>query len=173
MENQNTDNFEVEEQNEDSFEVEDVEETEDIEEEEEEVEVNPLEDEVAHLKSENAKLQRLLKKKSPAKKEVKEDGDTPSEYVTKADLERIRLESKGLSEKQVDFALKYGGLSALSDPYLKKAIDEIAQEEKQLNQTATSKKGGDVSKKYSLNQIRNMPTDKLEQLIREGKIKNL
>lgn len=174
MENENT-VPQDETQFEETFAVDESEDTEEVdtdEETEDGDESNQHQDEVAHLKAENAKLQRLLKKESKAEKKSEAKKDD-SDYVTKQDLERIRLEAKGLTEKQVDFAMKYGGVSALNDPYLKKAIDEIAVEEKQISSTAESKKGGDINKKYTLNQVRNMPTAELEKLIREGKIKNI
>lgn len=127
------------------------------------------EDEVEHLKAENAKLQRLLKKASKSEDKPKED--TTSNGVTKEDLERVRLEAKGYDDDQVEFLMKFGGSQATKDPAIMKVVETMKEQKAQEKAQATSSTQSKSSRRYSQEELRNMPTDKLEKLIREGKIK--
>lgn len=131
-----------------------------------------LHEELKKKDAEIAKLNRLLKKgsKSSDKEEKEEVSD---KYVTKADLDKIRLEAKGYDDDQIEFIMSVGGVDALKKPAIKKVVESIREEKEQLNAQASTKSQSKSSKTYSQEEIRAMPVEKLEQLIREGKIKNI
>ena len=150
-------------QDEETFEIEDdVEETEDSVEDEENS--TQLHEELKKKDGEIAKLNRLLKKKEKTTEQTQE-------VPTSKEIERLRLEIKGYDDDQVDFLMSVGGLKALSNPAVKKVADAMREEKKQLSAQATSKSQGKSTKTYSQAEINAMPLAKLEQLIREGKIK--
>lgn len=137
-----------------------------------------LQEKLRKLEKENAKFKRLLGKKT--EKVSDEDGETTKskttpksddEYVTKRELEMMRLESKGYDGDQVELIMKLGGISALKDESVKKAIDAIKAEKDQIKAQAETKSTSKSSRSYSADDLRAMPTDKLEKLIREGKVK--
>lgn len=131
-------------------------------------------DDVARLKAENAKLQRLLKKKSNKVEapERKAETGTP-EFVTKTDLEKFRLEAKGYDEEQIEFIMSVGGASALKNPHIVKTLNSMKEEKEQFNAQAQTKSQGKATRVYTADEVKAMPLEKLEKLIREGKIKNL
>jgi hypothetical protein len=151
-------------QDEETFEIEDdVEETTDSVEDEENS--TQLHEELKKKEAEIAKLNRLLKKKDKA---VEKDG---GEATTNKEIERLRLEIKGYEDDQIDFIMSIGGVKALSNPAVKKVADAMKEEKSQLNAQATSKSQSKGSRTYSQAELKAMPLDKLEALIREGKIK--
>lgn len=143
---------------------------------EDEVNSTQLQSELEKQKAENAKLQRLLKKaekKEEKSEESESDSKSPSEaYLTKAEAERLRLEIKGYDDDQIDLIMKLGGVEALKDVTIKDVVEKIKEEKQQLNAQASSKSQSKSSKHYSQEDLRAMPLDKLEKLIREGKIKS-
>jgi len=162
MEENKNDELEVA-QDEETFEIEDdVEETNNSVEDEENS--TQLLEELKKKEAEIAKLNRLLKKKD---KVVEKEGDVP----TKTELEELRLEIKGYDEDQIKFIMSLGGAKALNNPAVKRVADAMKEEKAQLNAQATSKSQSKGSRTYSQAELRAMPLDKLEQLIREGKIK--
>lgn len=161
-------------QNEETFEVDETEDESNDESEEESSDDDEnstqYQEELKKKDAEIAKLNRLLKKTPKDEK----PSDTPSDdsnVVTKADLERIRLEAKGFDEDQVEFLMKFGGSQALKDEAVKQVVDTMAEKKKQLNAQASGKTQGTGSRKYSQEDLRAMPLEKLEKLIKEGKIK--
>lgn len=150
-------------QDEETFEIEDdVEETDSTTEGEENS--TQLHEELKKKEAEIAKLNRLLKKKEKAT-------DSTQEVPTSKEIEKLRLEIKGYDDDQVNFLMSVGGLKALSNPAVKRVADAMKEEQKQLQAQASSKSQGKSSKTYSQAEINAMPLAKLEQLIREGKIK--
>jgi hypothetical protein len=162
MENENTVDIQDETQEDETLEVE-----EDESETDNGDDSNQHQDEVAHLKAENAKLQRLLNKGTKKKEEKTETKDS----LNSDEVSRLRLEIKGYDDEQIDFLMNIGGLNALKIPAVKKVVDTMKEEKSQLQAQATSKSQGKSSKTYSDAEIKAMPVAKLEQLIREGKIK--
>jgi hypothetical protein len=169
MENEeNTVNPQDEIQDEETFEVDEAEESDESTDNDENS--TQYQEELKKRDAEIAKLNRLLKKTSKDEK----PSDTPtddSNVVTKADLERIRLEAKGYDDDQVEFLMKFGGSQALKDEAIKTVVDTMAEKKKQINAQASSKSQGTSSRKYSQEDLRAMPLEKLEKLIKEGKIK--
>lgn len=127
-------------------------------------------DEAERLRTENAKLQRLLKKASKSDEEKPKE-DTTSNGVTREDLERVRLEAKGFDDEQVDFLMKFGGSQATKDDAVMQVISAMKEKKAQESAQAKSSSQSKTSRRYSQEDMRNMPLDKLEKLIREGKIK--
>jgi alcohol dehydrogenase class IV len=162
MDEQQNDDLEVT-QDEETFEIEDdVEETTDSVEDEENS--TQLHEELKKKEAEIAKLNRLLKKKDKA---VEKGEEVP----TNKEIERLRLEIKGYEDDQIDFIMSIGGVKALNNPAVKKVADAMKEEKSQLNAQATSKSQSKGSRTYSQAELQAMPLDKLESLIREGKIK--
>lgn len=174
MENEEkTVDFQDETQEEETFEVDETEESDDSDEESSDNDENSTqnqEDELKKAQAEIAKLNRLLKK-TEKKEEESPKSDNSSNAVTKEDLERLRLEAKGYEEEDIDLIMKFGGVKALEDESIKDVINIRKEKRQQVNAQATSKTQGKSSRKYSQEQLRAMPLDKLEKLIREGKIK--
>ena len=89
----------------------------------------------------------------------------------KEDLEKIRLEAKGYDEDQVNFLMRFGGSEALQDEAVQTVVKTMAEKKAQVNAQATGKSQGKTARRYSQDDLRAMPLDKLETLIKEGKIK--
>jgi hypothetical protein len=169
MENEeNTVDFQDETQEEDTFEVDESESSDESTDNDENS--TQYQEELKKKDAEIAKLNRLLKKTSKDEKPLEKPSDD-SNVVTKADLERIRLEAKGFDDDQIEFLMKFGGTQALKDDAIKTVVDTMAEKKKQLNAQATSKTQGTSSRRYSQEDLRAMPLEKLEKLIKEGKIK--
>ena len=169
MENEETTvDFQDEITEEETFEVDESEETDESTDNDENS--NQYQEELRKRDAEIAKLNRLLKK-TPKDEKPSEKPSNDSNVVTKADLERIRLEAKGFDDDQVEFLMRFGGSQALKDEAVLTVVNTMAEKKKQLNAQASSKSQGTSSRKYSQEDLRAMPLEKLEKLIREGKIK--
>lgn len=157
MDNTKADDFEVEIQDEETLDADDTADNGD--------DSNQHQDDVARLKAENAKLQRLLNKKP------KQEEAGSIEPTIKAELEKVRLEAKGYDDEQVEFLMKFGGASALKDPAIKRVADAMKEEKEQLQAQASSKSQSKSETKYSEDKLRNLSSDEIMKLYREGKIK--
>ena len=176
MENEETTvDFQDEIQEEETFEVDETEDSEESKEESSDNDENSTqnqEDELKKAQAEIAKLNRLLKKESKSKEEdSKPSPSNDSNVVTKEDLERLRLEAKGYEEDDVDLIMKFGGVKALEDEAIKDVIEVRREKRQQESAQATSKTQSKGTRRYSQEQLRDMPLEKLETLIKEGKIK--
>lgn len=166
---ENTVDFQDETQEEETFEVDETEEeSEDESSDNDENSTQNQEDKLETLERELAKYKRLANKNS--KKEEKKESPSDNS-VTKEDLERIRLEAKGYEEDDIDLIMKFGGTKALEDESIREVINIRKEKRQQVNAQAKSTTQGKSSRRYSQEQLRNMPLEKLEKLIREGKIK--
>jgi hypothetical protein len=169
MENETTVDFQDETKEEESYEVDESEQSEDTT-EEDEVNSTQLQSELEKAKAEIAKLSRLLKKGDKPKGEKSSPQDD-SNVVTKADLERIRLEAKGYDEDQVEFLMRFGGAEALKDEAVKSVIDTMKEKKTQAQAQVSGKTQSKSARRYSQEDLQAMPLEKLEKLIKEGKIK--
>lgn len=167
---ENTVDPQDEQKDEDTFEVDEDESTEDGDESNQhhDDDVEHLKTELEQERAERAKLQRLLKKASKSEDKPKED-DTNG--VTREDLERVRLEARGFDDEQVSFLMKFGGSKATKDEAVMQVVSAMKEKKQQLDAQAKSSSQSKTSRRYSQDDLRNMPLDKLEKLIREGKIK--
>jgi len=90
------------------------------------------------------------------------------EQISDADWrERVELKTDGYLEEDVNFIMKNGGRSALSDPYVKGALEKRAEERKAeagaIDHDDTAK--SDIERRYSEAELRAMPVDKLEKIL--------
>lgn len=81
-------------------------------------------------------------------------------------LEKLELRTKGYSDEEINFLKPYGGEKALENPYVKQAL-EIMREKAKAENAVVDVDGGrsDVEKKYTDEQLRNLPTEELEKLL--------
>ena len=173
MENEETTvDFQDETQEEETFEVDESEElTDDDSTDNDENSTQNQDEELKKAQAEIAKLNRLLKKQSKDEKPSEQSPSDESKYVTKEDLEKIRLEAKGYDEDQVNFLMRFGGSEALQDEAVQTVVKTMAEKKAQVNAQATGKSQGKTARRYSQDDLRAMPIDKLEKLMMEGKIK--
>jgi len=176
---ENTVDPQDEQKDEETFEVDETEEEEsnDSESDEEssdnEENSTQYQEELKEKEAELAKYKRLLKKYESGDSDSKPDkpSNDESSPVTKADLERIRLEAKGYDDDQVNFLMRFGGSEALQDEAVQSVVNAMAEKKKQVSAQASGSSQGKTARRYSQDELRAMPGEKLEKLIKEGKIK--
>jgi hypothetical protein len=153
---------------EETFEVDESETEEEVEEESSEDEENStqLREELKKQKEETAKLQRLLKKEAK-----KAEESTTESNISKEDLERIRLTAKGYEDDEIDLVMELGGVEKLQNPVVQKAVEAIRTEKKQASAQASGKTQSKPKRTFTKTELQSMPLDKLEQMIKDGKIK--
>jgi len=112
------------------------------------------------LERKNKQLYARINKTSPAK---------PLQTTANADTawrERLELKVEGYKDDEIDFIQKNGGRKALENPIVKTAIDSIRTQrtaENAVVDTDTTK--SDVERKYTPDQLRDMPVSELEKLL--------
>jgi hypothetical protein len=124
-------------------------------------------------------------KKTAGVKSVKELKDfiahKPTEVVkevkveptatTPTDLEKLNLRMDGYSKEEVDFIMRNGGANAITDEFVTagiKALRDKKQKEaksEEANPSISSK--SPIFKKYSEEQIKDMPLAELEKLVKQ------
>lgn len=121
-----------------------------------------LEEEKKKLEETNKKLYARLKS-SPNKPLGQAVSQSPD--ITDK-LEKLELRTKGYSDDEINFLKPYGGEKALENPYVKQAL-EIMREKAQAEKAVVDVDGGksDIEKKYTDDQLKNMPIDELEKLL--------
>lgn len=122
-----------------------------------------LVEEKKKLEETNKKLYARLKTSSPNKPLGQAVSQSPD--ITDK-LEKLELRTKGYSDDEINFLKPYGGEKALENPYVKQAL-EIMREKAQAEKAVVDVDGGksDIEKKYTDDQLKNMPIDELEKLL--------
>ena len=120
------------------------------------------EEKVKKLEETNKKLYARIKQSSTNKPL----GQAVSPSGVEEKLERLELRTKGYSDSEIDFLKPYGGEKALENPYVKQAL-EIMRDKAKAENAVVDTDGGksDIEKKYTDEQLRNLPTDELEKLL--------
>lgn len=121
-----------------------------------------LQGEKKKLEETNKKLYARIKQSSTNKSL----GQAVSLSGVEEKLERLELRTKGYSDSEIDFLKPYGGEKALENPYVKQAL-EIMRDKAKAENAVVDTDGGksDIEKKYTDEQLRNLPTDELEKLL--------
>ena len=119
-----------------------------------------LKEKAEKLEETNKKLYARLKT-SPSNKPLGQAAAPSDER-----LERLELKTEGFSDEEIDFIKPYGGKKALENPYVKSALETIREKRKAESAVVdvdTNK--SDIEKKYTTEQLQNLPLDELEKLL--------
>ena len=86
--------------------------------------------------------------------------------LSSPDIERLTLKVDGYNDDEIAEVMKLGGVKALSNPLVKKAI-EAMREERQAESAQITEAGGrsDITRKYSNAELRKMSSEELEKLL--------
>lgn len=153
MENENTQEQELE-QNLEENEENPTESPEDNQEGSDQEELDKLKAEVAKYK---AIAERKEKKLNKPNQEPKSDGDER--------IDRLELKIEGYSDDEINFIVKNGGKEAKEDEFVQSAIQSMRDKKKSDEATPESTSKSPVLKKYTEEDIKNMPLDQLEKII--------
>ena len=119
---------------------------------------------VETLEATNKKLYARVKGSENKPLQTKTTSDNPD---LQSRFEKLELKSEGYNDQESEFILQYGGKKALENPIVKTALEvmrEKAQAEKAVVDTTNS--GGDIEKKFTTEQLKEMPLEELEKLLK-------
>lgn len=126
---------------------------------------------VESLQEKNKQLYARLKKAEEEAKVAKEAarnttaGET-SQAIPTAEVERLTLKVDGYNDDEIAKIMELGGLKALSNPLVKKAVDVMREERKaEAAQVDTDGAMSDFSRKYSEADLRKMSASELEKIL--------
>jgi len=82
-------------------------------------------------------------------------------------LEAIDLRSRGYNDEEISVLQKYGGVKALEDPIIMAGITEMRAKSAAEKATIGEDTGGgsEVEKKFTHDQLRDMPVSELEKIL--------
>lgn len=130
---------------------------------------------VESLQEQNRQLYARMKKAEEEAKAAKEAtrstqaGDTTQAQIPTADVERLTLKVDGYNDEEVSRIMELGGLKALSNPLVKKAVDMMRQERvTDSAQVDTDGATSDFSRRYSEADLRKMSASELEKILPQG-----
>lgn len=124
------------------------------------------------LQEKNRQLYARLKKAEEENKTLKSERkpDAESEHqatqIPNESVERLTLKVDGYADEEISEIMSLGGLKALKNPIVKKAIDAM-REERLAEQAQVTESGAtsDISRKYSPEDLRKMSAKELEQIL--------
>lgn len=129
------------------------------------------------IKEQNKQLFERAKKAEALAKELKAKVVEPVQprveqpsVVTPTDLEKLNLRQDGYSKEEVDFIMRNGGANAVTDEFVTAGIKALrdqkakATRSEEANPSISSK--SPIMRKYNEDQLRDMPTEELEKIIR-------
>jgi hypothetical protein len=126
---------------------------------------------VEELQEKNRQLYARLKKAEDevkASKDVRSSqaGETTQVNIPGADVERLTLKVDGYNDEEVSKIMELGGLKALSNPLVKKAVDIMREERRaETAQVDTDGAMSDFSRRYSEADLRKMSAEELEKIL--------
>lgn len=131
---------------------------------------------VEAIKEQNKQLFARAKKAEELAKELKAKVvpeqpkvEQPS-VVTPTDLEKLNLRMDGYSEEEVTFIMRNGGVKAKNDEFVTAGINSLRDAKKKATQSEDANPSisskSPIFKKYSEDQIREMPLAELEKLVK-------
>lgn len=125
---------------------------------------------VEELQEKNRQLYARLKKAEEAAKNKTEERATQTETVqatsSNVDVERLTLKVDGYNDEEVAEIMKLGGLKALDNPLVKKAVQAMREERQAENaQVTDSGATSAFSRKYSQQDLRKMSSAELEKIL--------
>lgn len=122
---------------------------------------------IARAKKAEAEARELKVKVSEHKPEVKPEEKPLDKKGSVLDIEeKVELRMQGYSKEAVSFIESNGGMKALENPYVKKAVDlmvEQARAEKGIPDADSGK--SEIEKKYTREQLVNMPAEELYKIL--------
>lgn len=130
---------------------------------------------VEALQEQNKQLYARMKKAEEEAKALKESsrssqaGETTQAQIPTAEVERLTLKVDGYNDEEVTKIMELGGLKALQNPLVKKAVDVMRQERQaESAQVDTDGAMADFSRKYSEADLRKMSASELEKILPQG-----
>ena len=127
---------------------------------------------VEELQEKNKKLYARLKRAEEDLKTKKEtERSTQAEDKTQvnlpnAEVERLTLKVDGYNDEEIGKIMELGGLKALQNPLVKKAVDVMREERRAENAQVTAEGAtSDFTRKYSSADLRKMSASELEKIL--------
>lgn len=126
---------------------------------------------VESLQEKNKQLYARLKKAEEEAKAAKEAARSTTagegtQAIPTADVERLTLKVDGYNDDEIAKIMELGGLKALSNPLVKKAVDVMREERKaEAAQVDSDGAMSDFSRKYSTADLRKMSAAELEKIL--------
>ena len=129
---------------------------------EEEVDTENEESESTDWQAEAKKWKAIAERKAKkAEKQTSVSKDLPNESV-----ERLTLKVDGYNDDEIAKIMELGGLKALSNSLVKKAVDVMREERLTENaQVDIDGATADISRKYSEADLRKMSAEELEKIL--------
>jgi hypothetical protein len=134
---------------------------------------NPTVEDYRALEKKNRQLYARLKKKdakpadapaAPPKTEPAPEAKKESDDATWR--ERMELKTEGYSDEEIAYIQQSGGRKALENTYVKATIETMRKQKAAENAVVDTGGGkSEVEKKYTEQQLRDMPTADLEKLL--------
>jgi hypothetical protein len=126
---------------------------------------------VEQLQEQNKQLYARMKKAEDEAKVAKDAargvqaGDSQVNIPT-AEVERLTLKVDGYNDAEIAEIMNLGGVKALSNPLVKRAVEAMREERRAENaQVSTSGALSDFSRKYSEADLRKMSAEELEKIL--------
>lgn len=126
---------------------------------------------VESLQEKNKQLYARLKKAEEEAKAAKEAARSTTageatQGIPSAEVERLTLKVDGYNDDEIAKIMDLGGLKALSNPLVKKAVEVMRDERKaEAAQVDTDGATSDISRKYSTADLRKMSAEELEKIL--------
>jgi len=129
---------------------------------------------VEELQEKNKQLYARLKKAEEEAKVAKEAMRTQSagesQALPTADVERLTLKVDGYNDDEIAKIMELGGLKALQNPLVKKAVDVMREERiAEAAQVDTDGAHSEFTRKYSEADLRKMSASELEKILPQTK----
>lgn len=116
-----------------------------------------------------AKKWKAIAGRKAKKVEQTQTQTTVESGLSSKDVERLTLKVDGYNDAEITEIMRLGGLKALSNPLVKKAVD-IMRQERQVESAQVDTEGqtSTISRKYSEADLRKMTAAELEKVLSQG-----
>lgn len=116
-----------------------------------------------------AKKWKAIAGRKAKKAEQTQTQTTVESGLSSKDVERLTLKVDGYNDAEITEIMRLGGLKALSNPLVKKAVD-IMRQERQVESAQVDTEGqtSTISRKYSEADLRKMTAAELEKVLSQG-----
>ncbi|MFA5185368.1 MAG: hypothetical protein WC551_02685 [Patescibacteria group bacterium] len=126
----------------------------------------PTLEDYKELEKKNKQLFARLKKTEEEVQKTKLKSDKP-ESSDDGWKEMMELRVEGYDDKEVEFLMRNGGKKAKEDALVKTAINAMREQKKAENAAVDdSSSKSDIERKYTLEQLREMPTAEMEKILK-------
>ena len=117
---------------------------------------------VTDLEAKNKKLYARVAKPAP----LQTNATPPDDRLNDLEL-KLELKDRGIPLEAMPFIKKNGGLKGLEDPLVKTAVETYTTQLKAEQAVeGDSSPRSEIEKKYTLEQMKSMPIEELEKLLR-------